>query len=60
MAHTEERIETLREAITELTTALEAHVTTHNTGGGILDRVAPEPLARARKNLDDAAEQCPC
>ena len=60
MAHTEEQIETLREAITELTTALETHVTTHNTGGSIIERAAPAPLAHARKLLDDADDQCPC
>ncbi len=60
MARTEEQIETLREAIKELTSALEAHATTHNTGGSIIERAALEPLARAREKLDDAAEQCPC
>ena len=57
---TDERIETLRLALSELTTALEAHMTTHNTSGGIIDRVAPEPLARARAKLDYADDQCPC
>lgn len=60
VTHTDERIETLRQAITKLTTAVEAHIRTHNTGGGILDRQAPELLARAREKLDDADEQCPC
>lgn len=60
MAGIEEQIETLREAITELTTALEAHIITHNTGGSIIERTAPEPLARAREKLQDADEQCPC
>ncbi len=60
MAHLEEQIETLRQAISELTSALEKHITTHNTGGSIIDRQAPEPLARAREFLDDADDQCPC
>lgn len=60
MAHLEEQIEILRQAVSELTSAVEAHITTHNTGGGILDRFSPELLARARVKLDDADEQCPC
>ena len=60
MSGIEEQVETIREAITELTAALEAHITTHNTSGGIIDRQAPEPLARARAKLYDADEQCPC
>jgi hypothetical protein len=60
MAHTDERIETLRQAISELTSALETHMVTHNTGGSIIDRQAPAPLARARELLDDADDQCPC
>lgn len=60
MAHSEERIATLLQALSELTTALTAHITTHNTGGSIIDRIAPEPLARARKHIDEADEQCPC
>jgi len=57
---TDERIETLRQAVTELTAAVAAHIVTHNTGGSIIDRVAPEPLARAKGRLEDADEQCPC
>ena len=60
MAHIEEKIETLRQAISELTTAVEAHIITHNTGGSIIDRVAPAPLSRAQGKLKDADEQCPC
>ena len=60
MSDIEEQVETIREAISELTTAMESHITTHNTSGGIIDRQAPEPLARAREKLDDADDQCPC
>ena len=60
VVYPEERIETLRLALSELTTALETHITTHNTSGGIIDRQAPAPLARAREKLDDADDQCPC
>lgn len=57
---TEEQIETLRQAVVELTAAMEAHMTTHNTGGSIIDRVAPLPLARAAERLTEAEQQTPC
>lgn len=57
---TDERIDTIREALAELTTAVEAHIRIHNTSGGIIDREAPAPLVLAREKLGDADDQCPC
>ncbi len=60
MTNSDDRIDTLRLALNAVVQTLEAHMQTHNTGGGVIDRVAPTPLARARELLVEAHEQCPC
>lgn len=60
MANTDDRIDTLRLTLNEVVRSLEAHMDTHNTSGGVIDRIAPGPLLKARELLVDAGEQCPC
>ena len=62
MAHitTDERLDTLTEVVEALLAAVRQHFNTHNTGGSIVERDAPQLLERIQRAVETAKEQQRC